>query len=101
MCKSTLYFPHWQVVSKVSVKPLLQCVLLSHIEETLGTLRYSGGNKNVKKAIGLVSKTTTLHMHQTLLYISLPSLQECEVKMPNFTFYGGCKQATVNVSFSS
>ena len=92
MCKSTLYFPHWQVVSKVSVKPLLQCVLLSHIEETLGTLRYSGGNKNVKKAIGLVSKTTTLHMHHAFLYTSLPSLHNYIVKLSSFMLYEGCKQ---------
>ena len=25
----------------------------------------------------------------TFLYISLPSLHDCDVKMPNFTFYGG------------
>ena len=32
------------------------------------------GNENVKKAIGLLSKTTSLHVHQTFLYISLPLL---------------------------
>ena len=35
------------------------------------------------------------------LYISLPSLNGYEgVKMPNFRFYGGRKQATANFSFS-
>ena len=29
-------------------------------------------NKNGKKAIGLISKTKTLHVHHTFLYISLP-----------------------------
>ena len=29
-------------------------------------------NKKGKKAIGLISKTTTLHVHHTFLYISLP-----------------------------
>ena len=29
-----------------------------------------------QKAIGLVSKTTTLHVHHTLLYISLPFLRD-------------------------
>ena len=40
------------------------------------TLRnYDGdGNRNVKKAIGLMSKITTLHVHHAFLYISLPSL---------------------------
>ena len=38
-------------------------------------------------------KTTTLPVHHTLLYISLPSLQDYHVKMPSFTFCEGCKQA--------
>ena len=29
-------------------------------------------NKNVKKTIGLISKTTTSHVHHTFLYISFP-----------------------------
>ena len=33
------------------------------------------------------------------LYISLPLLHNCDVKMPNFTFYGGRKQATTKFSF--
>ena len=31
-----------------------------------------GRTKNVKKTIGLISKTTTLHVHHAFLYISLP-----------------------------
>ena len=58
------------------------------------------GSENVKKTIGLLSKTTTLHVHHAFLYISLPPLQDYNVKMPNFTFYGGRKQATTNFSFS-
>ena len=44
---------------------------------------------NVKKAIGLISKTTTLHVHHAFLYIPLPSLHNYVVKFPNATFYGG------------
>ena len=33
-------------------------------------------------------------MHHAFLYISLPILHDYDVKMPNFTFYGGRKQAT-------
>ena len=58
------------------------------------------GNKNVKKAIGLFSKTTSLHVHHAFLYISLPLLHDYDVKMPSFTFYGGRKQATTKFSFS-
>ena len=58
------------------------------------------GNKNFKKAIGLLSKTISLHVHHAFLYISLPLLHDYEVKMPSFTFFGGRKQATTNFSFS-
>ena len=43
------------------------------------------GNENVKKAIGLLSKTTTLHVH-AFFYISLPLLHDYDMKMPSFTF---------------
>ena len=58
------------------------------------------GNENVKKAIGLLSKTTSLHVHHAFLYISLLLLHDYNVKMPSFTFYGGRKQVTTNFSFS-
>ena len=57
------------------------------------------GHENVKTAIGLLSKTS-LHVHYAFLYTSLPLLHYYDVKMPNFTFYGGRKQATTNFSFS-
>ena len=38
------------------------------------------GNGNGIKAIGLVSKRATLHVHHALLYISFPSLQDYDVK---------------------
>ena len=35
-------------------------------------------------------KTSTLHVHHAFeLYISLPSLHDYDVKLPNFTSYGG------------
>ena len=49
---------------------------------------------------GLLRKTTTLHVHHAFLYISLPSLHDYDVKMPNCKFYGGRKQATTNLFFS-
>ena len=58
------------------------------------------GNENGKKTIGLISKTTFLHVHHTFLYISLPSLHDYDVKMPTFTIYGERKQATTNFLFS-
>ena len=68
----------------------------------IGTFRSDDGdgNENVIKAIVLISKTTTLHVHHTLLGISLPFLHDYDVKMSNFMFYRGRKQATTKFSFS-
>ena len=52
-----------------------------------------------KKTIGLISKTTTLHVHHTFLYISFPFLHDYDVKMLNFAFYGERKQATTKFYF--
>ena len=57
------------------------------------------GNEDVKKAIGLLRKTTTLHEHHAFVYISLPSLQDYDVKMLNCKFYRGRKQATTHLFF--
>ena len=37
----------------------------------------------------LLGATTTLHVRHAFLNISLPSLHDYDVKMPNFTFCGG------------
>ena len=68
----------------------------------IGTLRSDDGdgNENGKKAIRLISKTTTSHVHHAFLYISQPSLHDYNVKMPNFKFFRGRKQATTKFSFS-
>ena len=58
------------------------------------------GNENVKKAIGLLSKTTSLHVHHAFSHIFLLLPHDWDMKMPCFTFYGGRKQATTNFSFS-
>ena len=67
----------------------------------IGTLRSNDAddNENVKKTIGLISKTTTSHVHHTFLYISFPFLHDYDVKVPNFAFYGGRKQATTKFYF--
>ena len=50
--------------------------------------------------LGLISKTTTLHVHHAFLCISLSALHHHDVKMPNFAFYGVRKQATTKCCFS-
>ena len=84
-----------QWVFKLKYKPK-QAV----IHNTIGTLRShkADGNQEVKEAIGLTTKTTILHMHHAFLYISLLSLHNYDVKMPNFTFYRGSTQATMKFS---
>ena len=47
-------------------------------QSLIGTLRSNDGdgdgNENLKKAAGLISKTTTLDVHYAFVCISLPSL---------------------------
>ena len=61
----------------------------------LGTLRFDDGDGNgsATKAMGLISKTTILHVHHAFLYITFPSLHDYDVKMPNSTMYRGSTQA--------
>ena len=68
--------------------------------KTIGTLRSNDadGNEKVKKTIGLISKTTTSHVHHAFLYLSFLFLHDYDVKMPNFAFYGG--RATTKFYFS-
>ena len=83
------------------ILPIFKCSVFSgfikdidQVQPVLGTLRCHDGddNENVK--------TATLHVHLASLYISLPSLHDYDGKMPNFTFYGGRKQATAKFSIS-
>ena len=53
-----------------------------------------------KKPMGLISKTTTSHVHHAFLYISFLFLRDYDVKMPNFAVKGGRKQATTKFYFS-
>ena len=48
----------------------------------------------------VTGSVSTLYVFHVFLYISLPSMHDYDVKMPNFTFFGGRKQATTNFSFS-
>ena len=71
--------------------------------QRIGTLRSNDAddNENVKKTtIGLIGKTTTSHVHHTILYISFPFLHDYDVKMPDFLFYGGRTQAMTKFYFS-
>ena len=60
-------------------------------KQELGSLTNENddSNENVKKQYVLISKPTALHVHHAFLYISLLSLHNYDVKMPNFTFCAG------------
>ena len=77
------------------------CSLKSYL--SLGSFSNDDGDdiKNVKKAMGLITKTTNLHVHYTFWYISLPSLHDQDVKLPNGTFYGGRNPLTLRRIFLS
>ena len=48
-----------------------------------------------------IGEKTTLHVHHAFLYVSLPSLLDNDVKVPNFTFSGGREhKMTTMFSFS-
>ena len=68
------------------------CTSVNTAQKTIGSLRYmhhSGDSKvKVKKAIGLISKTTTVHQHHTLRYISLLSPDSYDVKFTHVMLYG-------------
>ena len=53
-----------------------------------------------KKPVGLISKTTTSHVHHVFLYISVLFFHDYDVKIANFAVKGGRKQATTKVYFS-
>ena len=55
------------------------------------------GKEDVKKATGLLRKTTTLHVHHAFLFISLPSLHDYDLKMPKGKSYGNKRR---RISFS-
>ena len=57
-------------------------------------------NENGKKAIGLDWQNNNDFARAAFLYISLPSLHDYYVKIPNFTFRGGREHKTTLFFFS-
>ena len=60
-----------------------------HLRKT-AALCFDDGNENARKAN---------LPHYTSLYIFWPSTHDFEVKLPNFTFYGGRQTGDVELSF--
>ena len=70
---------------ELSYKPNLVCATQDSREPKE---RRDDGNANAKKAMGLLSKTTTLQFHHTFLFVSLSLLHDYNMKLPSFTSYG-------------
>ena len=58
------------------------------------------GNENGKKAIALDKENNNFARASHFLHISLPSFHDYDVKLPNFTFYGGREYKTIFFFFS-
>ena len=71
-------------------------------EDSLGSFsNHDGdGNENAEKRNGFVKPNNNFARASRLFVHFFASLHDYNVKMPDFTLYGGRKQATTNFSFS-
>ena len=70
--------------------------MLVNIHSSVSTI-FGNPRCGLKRAIGLIS---TSHLHHPFLNISLPSLQDYDVKLPNFPFCGRLKHRTTTFFFN-
>ena len=73
----------------------LLCTRIGSFSTTTATSK-----RAAKKQKVLWSKQQLLTCSFLFLYISLPSLHDCDLKLPQATFYGGHKHKPTNFSFS-
>ena len=74
-------FRYYDILAKTRSRMMTDTIAFSSQNRDLTKLRR---RRRRQKAIGLVSKTTTLHVHHAFSYIFLPSLHDHDVKWPNF-----------------
>jgi len=55
--------------------------------------------ENIKKTIGFISKNNNFARASHFTFLC-PFLHDYDMKLPNFMFYGGPKQATMKFYFS-
>ena len=76
-------------------------MVVKRIEKLSGLLIYSYlSDCAFKKSNRLKRRNNNSARASRFLYISLASLHDNDGKIPNFTFYGTCKQATAKFCFS-
>ena len=63
---------------KVRERSVRATTSMKKVQKILGSCSNDDGkgNENVKKVVGLITNTTTLHVHYTFWYIFLPSLHD-------------------------
>ena len=73
----------------------MKTVVIPVVVGALGTVK-KGMVENIKKVSEraelnhrFIEQNNKFAGAHAFVYISLPSLHDCDVKMPNFTFYGG------------
>ena len=89
-CCVMLFHFVW-AIDKTSQKPTYGQVYVmfcrSHLSLPIRVFKRchnGGGNENVRKAIGWIGKTTTLHVQHAFLYTSLPSRHDYDLKNAQF-----------------
>ena len=95
-------FERWQHCSNI---PTLCCAKNRRCESSpvtspLWDYDGAGGNGHVQKAIGLMSKTATLHMRHAFVYIPLPPLHNYDVKWLKFRFTWERKRQGVKLDYN-
>ena len=89
---NVLNFPRSQKWNKSSCRNFGTHVAVSLFWDTNMVVMWKHSIRDpyeIRTAIGLVSKRTTLHVHHAFLNISLPSLHNYNVKWTNFKFFWG------------
>ena len=71
----------------------LSAPLIKHSDDRVGILKFGSfnnddgnGNEKVKNVTGLLSKTSSLHVHYAFCSFRCRHCTTYDVKMPNFTF---------------
>ena len=89
-----IFFPVFLCFALRSERRLTCCHKYVSRSNRYFKIQRRGRQRERNKTIGFISKTITLHVHHAYEYISLPFLHDYDVKLPNFAFYGLCKQGT-------
>ena len=111
------FLQSWKLTFFIQSQPLSAIIFRANtfIESRLPTIVQEGKRSNAKQnidfkiqrrdsnekitiTIGLLSKTTNLHVHHSFFNLQLPFLHHQVVKMPYFPFYGDVNKQRRNLA---